>query len=162
MAIAGDELSRLHQLAGQHDRSILARRHKMKLIADSLPPFEGNFQEFAKLLVGDFPVRVHQLEQAGQHFLDTSHVPPGDPSLGSRAIHQLISTLQRSKQVFAPKLVHDLAQVVSDESIVLRERARMNLRNLPAGQISMESVDTACSWVRARAPPDRFRVAWRG
>ena len=45
-----DEPSGLNQLAGQHDRSILARRHKMKLIPDSLPPFEGNFQEFAKLL----------------------------------------------------------------------------------------------------------------
>jgi hypothetical protein len=54
-----DELSGLHQLASQHDRAILARRHQVKLVTDSLPPFEGNFEEFAKLLVRDFPVGVH-------------------------------------------------------------------------------------------------------
>ena len=129
------------QLAGQHDRAVLASRHQVKLVADPLPPFEGNFEEFAKLLVGDFPVRVHELEQAGQHLLDASHVTPGDPGLGGRGIHQLIPALQRSQHVLTPKLVHDLAEVVGDEAVVLRQRARMNLGNLPAGQIAVEPVD---------------------
>ena len=46
---------------------VLARRHQVKLVADTLPPFERELQEFPKLLVADLAVRVHQLEQAGQH-----------------------------------------------------------------------------------------------
>ena len=136
-----DELSRLSQLAGQHDGPVLAWRHQVKLVADSLPPFEGDFEKFAKLVVRDLAVRVHELEQAGQHFLDASYIPPGDPRLGGRGIHQLIPALQRSKHVLAPKLVHDLAEVVGDEPIVLGQRAGMDLGNLPAGQIPMEPVD---------------------
>ena len=66
----------------------------MKLVTDPLAAFEGNFQEFAKLLVVDIPVRVHELEQAGQYFLDASHITPRDPGLGGRGIHQLIPALQ--------------------------------------------------------------------
>ena len=63
------------------------------------------------------------------------------PALAVERVHQLIPALQRSKHVLAPKLVHDLAEVVGDEAVVLRQRAGVNLGNLPAGQIAVEAVD---------------------
>src|SRR5438552_10940772 len=83
-----DDLAGLNQLSRQNDWPVLASRHQVKLVADTLPSFDSNFQKFPKLLVGDIPVRVHELEQAGQNLLDALHVTPGDSSLGGGGIHQ--------------------------------------------------------------------------
>ena len=87
------------------------------------------------------PCGYMSFEQAGQDLLDRPDISPGDARLGGRGIHQLIAALQRPKHVLAAQLVHDLAEVVGDEPIVLGERPRVDLGDLPARQVAVEAVD---------------------
>src|SRR4051812_10006845 len=54
---------------------------------------------------------------------------------------QLIPMLQRSEYVLPPQLVHDLAEVVGNEAVVLGERVWTNFGNLPASDIGVQPVD---------------------
>src|SRR4051812_22012975 len=46
-----------------------------------------------------------------------------------------------AQDVGPPQLVHDLAEVIGDETVVLRDRVRADLRDLPAWKIGVDAVD---------------------
>ena len=94
-----------------------------------------------ELFVGDCTVGIHELHHGGKNLLYTSNIASRDASLSGRGIQNLIAVLDRTKNISATQLVHDLVEVVGDETTVLGKRSRVNLRYLPAGQVTMNAIN---------------------
>src|SRR5208337_2538466 len=128
-------------LTTQYKRPVLTWGHQVKLISHSLATFNGQRKKLAELVVRQLAVGIHEFQKAREDLLDPPDISASDPRLGGRSVHQLVAGLQGAQYVLAAKLMHDLAEVVGNEPIVLGEGTGVDLGNLPAGHIRMKPIN---------------------
>ena len=106
----------------------------LQLFLHAPPHLQRHLQNLLQLLLGIHAIRIHQFHQTAHHLPDCD---------GISLIQVLAQTeifIQRITKLLLPKLPQKLRQIVCNETIIIGKMLRPELRDLPARNITMHTV----------------------
>ena len=106
-----------------------------QLLLHTTAHFERNLDDFLQFFLGKLPIRIEQLQIAIHH---TAH---GDGITLVQVLAQTEVMVERIAVLFLAQFPDELCQIIADKAIVIREMLRAELRNLPAGEIAVHTVE---------------------
>ena len=125
----------------------------LELFLDAAAHFKGKLEDLFKLFFRELPVRIEQLDHAANHLAN------GNGIALIEVLAKVEIPVQRIAVLLLAKLTDELCQIISDETVVIGEMLRTELRYLPAGDIAVHTVEERC--VRSHFGRERVKEAGR-
>ena len=110
----------------------------LELFLDAAAHFKRKLKDFFKLFLRELPVRIEQFDHTADHLADGNGVALIEVLAKAEILVQCIAVL------LLAKLTDELCQIVGDETVVIGEMLRAELRYLPAGDIAVHTVEERC------------------